>query len=165
MHDQYLRIVSCTPGKSLDMPRRLHAVLLLAFSLIHNTGVVYCVCHHKGSVTLGTSTLLERSISCRHIQVCVRPVSTSNPLSPSGAASSIYVSGRRAMPCSRNIRRCQCCNAGAMSHRVMCQPHSPRTLTRQTREALENRLCRQRRYDNVVTSWPVAWVNLAAARL
>src|SRR5262252_2690 len=34
MHDQYLRIVSCTPGESLDMPRRLHTVLLLAFSLI-----------------------------------------------------------------------------------------------------------------------------------
>src|SRR6267143_994077 len=34
MHDQHLRIVSLTPGESLDMPRRLHAVLLLAFSLI-----------------------------------------------------------------------------------------------------------------------------------
>jgi hypothetical protein len=34
MYDQRLRIVSCTPGESLDMPRRLHAVLPLACSLI-----------------------------------------------------------------------------------------------------------------------------------
>src|SRR5262249_5658190 len=34
MYDQHLRIVSCTPGESLDMPRRLHTVLPLAFSLI-----------------------------------------------------------------------------------------------------------------------------------
>src|SRR5712691_1636300 len=34
MYDQHLGIVSCTPGESLDMPRRLHAVLPLAFSLI-----------------------------------------------------------------------------------------------------------------------------------
>ena len=34
MHDQYLGIVSCTPGESLDMPRRLHAILPLAFFLI-----------------------------------------------------------------------------------------------------------------------------------
>ena len=34
MYDQHLRIVSCTPGESLDMPRRLHAVLLLGFSRI-----------------------------------------------------------------------------------------------------------------------------------
>ncbi len=34
MHDQHLGIVSRTPGESLDMPRQLHAVLPLAFSLI-----------------------------------------------------------------------------------------------------------------------------------
>ena len=47
----------------------------------------------------------------------------------------------------------------------MRQPHSPRPLASQTREALENRLSRQRRYDNVVTSCPVAWVRFAAAML
>jgi hypothetical protein len=45
----------------------------------------------------------------------------------------------------------------------MRQPH--RTLASQTREALEDRLYCQRRYDNVVTSCPVAWVSLAAAML
>ncbi len=47
----------------------------------------------------------------------------------------------------------------------MRQPHSPRTLASQTREALEHRLYHQRRYDNVVTSCPVAWVRCAAAML
>jgi hypothetical protein len=47
----------------------------------------------------------------------------------------------------------------------MRQPHSPRTPASQTREALEDSLYRQCRYDNVVTSCPVAWVSFAAAML
>jgi hypothetical protein len=48
---------------------------------------------------------------------------------------------------------------------VMRQPRSPLTLASQTRETLEDRLYCQRRYDNVVTSCPVAWVSFAAAML
>jgi hypothetical protein len=52
-----------------------------------------------------------------------------------------------------------------MSPRVMRQPRRPLTLASQTRETLEDRLYCQRRYDNVVTSCPVAWVSFAAAML
>ena len=69
------------------------------------------------------------------------------------------------MPRSGNIRPCQWRNAGATSHRERHKAHNPRLLTRQTREALADRLYRQRRYDNVVTSCPVAWVSFAAAML
>ena len=69
------------------------------------------------------------------------------------------------MPHSGNIRRYQWCSARAMSPRDRHKSHSPRTLAGQTREALEDHLYCQRRYDNVVTSCPVAWVSFAAAML
>jgi hypothetical protein len=47
----------------------------------------------------------------------------------------------------------------------MRQFHSPSILASQTREALADRQYRQRRYDSVVTSCPVAWVSFAAAML
>ena len=69
------------------------------------------------------------------------------------------------MPHSENIRRCQWCNARAMNPRERHKSHSPHTLTSQTREVLEDHLYGQRRYDNVVTSCPAAWVSFAAAML
>jgi len=75
MYNQHLRIVSCTPGESLDMPRRLHAVLLLAFCLIVAL-VWYTAFAIIKAMELCTRLLFLRSVPCRHTQVCVRPAST-----------------------------------------------------------------------------------------
>src|ERR687888_142426 len=67
MHDQHLGIVSCTPGKSLDMPRRLHAVLPLAFSLIM-APVWYTASAITRVGSLSMPILSLRSVSCQPIQ-------------------------------------------------------------------------------------------------
>src|SRR4029453_10585300 len=75
MYNQRLRIVSCTPGESLDMPRRLHAVLLLTFSLVVAL-VWYTAFYIKKAMELCARLPCLRSKPSRRSRVCVGPAST-----------------------------------------------------------------------------------------